>query len=141
MARIPILFLLGLLCTLLALAPLSAAESEAQWFDYKRRCILKPSGRNIIGAIDRLCAHDLHVPGNRARFGEKFDKMNRVAILPNSQCLRDGRMKDSDRIWVPQYWCVRQFWKTCAEGNAKGRAWRFFGGKGCQYFGITDFTV
>lgn len=132
MARLNIILLLGMIMTLFATQ--ASAKTEAQWATYRSKCLRKDS--RIVAAIDRFCTRDIHVPSTFP--GIKFDDNNRVMVKPNQGCMNDGRLKWSNPVWIPQYWCTRQFWKVCAQGNAKGRGYQYFGARKCQQFVITD---
>jgi hypothetical protein len=134
----PILLFISLCCLLFTVPVMS--EMEAQWQAYRIGCQVK-TGNGILNAIDRFCKKNLHVPSNQADFGEVFQSKPRniISIYGDQKCFDDGRMNDNSNVWVPQYWCERQFWKVCAYGNNKGRGNMNFGGRGCQVFDITDF--
>lgn len=42
----------------------------------------------------------------------------------------------SDQTWIPQDWCLLQFFETCAKGDSQGHAYRKFGYKDCQEFNL-----
>ncbi|THY54215.1 hypothetical protein D6C98_04619 [Aureobasidium pullulans] len=137
MARlfITISFILSL-CVLLFTTS-SLAETDREWAQYQAQCQYKYP--TINPAIDLLCSRNLHLPGVVASIGQNFDRTNKVAIVPNPQCLKDGRMNQNSNVWIPEYWCKRQFWKVCAQGNDRGRGQQIFGGRGCQQFYISDW--
>ncbi|KAI4715455.1 hypothetical protein E4T48_08376 [Aureobasidium sp. EXF-10727] len=130
-----IVLLLVALCTLLFVTPI-LAESEIDWQMARYSCLRKDA--RIVNAIDRLCNKNLHIPGSTAQLGEHFDNKNIVAVLVNPMCWTDGRINAQSNVWIPKYWCERQFWKVCAQGNGAGRGNQMFGGRGCQSFWITD---
>ncbi|KAI5201621.1 hypothetical protein E4T39_05173 [Aureobasidium subglaciale] len=131
----PILFVAAL-CTFLFTHPV-IAESEIDWQKYRLQCHVKDF--RILQATERLCSRNLHVPSGVGQVGEAYDRNQRLYVIPNTRCLMDGRMNSKSNVWVPKYWCERQFWKTCAQGGPKGRGSQIFGGKGCQKFLISNF--
>lgn len=138
MVRITSLTLLiAALCTLLFAVP-AVAESEWDWTLYKYSCLKKDW--RIVNAIDALCKKNLHMPGADASIGVSFDGgRNKVTVSAAPPCWNDGRINLNSNVWIPQYWCERQFWKTCAQGNAQGRGYQVFGARKCQTFWISDF--
>ncbi|KAI4723955.1 hypothetical protein E4T49_08316 [Aureobasidium sp. EXF-10728] len=126
-----IVLLLVAFCTLLFTTPI-LAENEIDWQMARFSCLKKDA--RIVSAIDRLCNKNLHIPGSTAQLGEHFDNKNIVAVLVNPMCWIDGRINAQSNVWIPKYWCERQFWK----GNGAGRGNQIFGGRGCQSFWITD---
>ncbi|THY72652.1 hypothetical protein D6C86_10251 [Aureobasidium pullulans] len=93
MARlfITISFILSL-CVLLFTTS-SLAETDREWAQYQAQCQYKYP--TINPAIDLLCSRNLHLPGVVASIGQNFDRTNKVAIVPNPQCLKDGRMNQN----------------------------------------------
>jgi hypothetical protein len=138
MARIvPSLTLLLLtLCTLLLTTP-TQAYSEWDYTVMKYSCMKKDW--RIVNAIDALCRKNIHMPGADASMGVSFDGgRNKVTVSAYPMCWSDGRINANSNVWIPQYWCERQFWQVCAQGNGKGRGHQIFGARHCQSFWISD---
>ncbi|KAG9568050.1 hypothetical protein KCU71_g2949, partial [Aureobasidium melanogenum] len=127
--------LFAALCTLLFVTPI-LAYSEIDYQVMHFSCIKKDW--RIANAIDNLCNKNIHMPGWDASNGVTFDGHNKVAVLVNPPCWGDGRINSNSNVWIPQYWCQRQFWQVCAQGNAQGRGVQVFGARKCQSFWITD---
>ena len=131
------ILLLASLCLLLLTTP-TLADTEFDFQNHRYKCQRKSGA--IMDAIARHCRKDLHMPTGIARLGESFDGgTNVVSIAAKPACWMDGRVNDQTRVWIPEYWCTRQFWKVCSQGDSRGRGTQIFGGKGCQMFTITDF--
>ncbi|TIA51606.1 hypothetical protein D6C77_08799 [Aureobasidium pullulans] len=79
----------------------SLAETDREWAQYQAQCQYKYP--TINPAIDLLCSRNLHLPGVVASIGQNFDRTNKVAIVPNPQCLKDGRMNQNSNVWIPEY--------------------------------------
>jgi hypothetical protein len=138
MARITtgLTLLLLTLCTLLLTTP-THAYSEWDYTVMKYSCVKKDW--RIVNAISALCSKNLHMPGADASMGVSFDGgRNKVTVSAYPPCWSDGRINANSNVWIPQYWCERQFWQTCLQGNAKGRGHEIFGQRGCQSFWISD---
>ncbi|KAG9684897.1 hypothetical protein KCU81_g2789, partial [Aureobasidium melanogenum] len=127
--------LLAALCTFLFVIP-TLAYSEIDYQVMHFSCIKKDW--RIANAIDQICAKNLHMPGWDASMGVTFDGHNKVAVLVNPPCWGDGRINSNSNVWIPQYWCQRQFWQVCAQGSPQGRGVQVFGARKCQSFWITD---
>jgi hypothetical protein len=129
--------LIAALCALLFTAPVTA-YNENDYTVMKFVCLKKDW--RIVNAIDALCRKNIHMPGVDASMGVSFDGgRNKVTVSAVPSCWNDGRINANSNVWIPQYWCERQFWQTCAQGNAQGRGYQVFGARRCQTFWISDF--
>ncbi|TKA44987.1 hypothetical protein B0A54_03279 [Friedmanniomyces endolithicus] len=110
------------LLNLLTLAALATATSDQD------ACTAQHGGKHAVQAIQAFCAKtDMVVPSSYAQTGHSVVN---ARVFISSNC--------SPAEWVPQYWCLTQFYSLCAagdfiDGSTSGR----YGKGGCQYFELT----
>ncbi|KAK5129724.1 hypothetical protein LTR08_002935 [Meristemomyces frigidus] len=95
-------------------------------------CSKKRYGKSNVLAIQGLCAKtNMVVPSTYAQKGHKHGGQ-KAAIQGNC----------SPAQWVPQYWCLKQFYDLCAHTtDDKGEDTKKFGSNGCQSFYITGHLL
>ncbi|TKA79688.1 hypothetical protein B0A55_04072 [Friedmanniomyces simplex] len=110
------------LIKLITLAAVATATSDQD------KCTAKRGGKHAVQAIQALCAKtDMVVPSTYAQNGHTVSSAH---AFISSNC--------SPAEWVPQYWCLTQFYAMCANNDfIGGSTSQRYGNGGCQYFELS----
>jgi hypothetical protein len=85
-----------------------------------------PRLAQTIAQFCNVPGNNLMVPSVYANNGRATSNHGKFHVMISSNC--------NPQMWVPQYWCEKQFYEICAEFDGIGN--KRYGPGGCQLFNI-----
>lgn len=147
------ILLVFLVVTLLSTFAQGADQSVVRPTDLRKACLKKSGGNNVVAAIEKFCKNTNIVRPLQYHVARKQASMligNRQ-VVPGPVAGRGGSGgpkgqsafikiagKCSPPQWVPQKYCLQQFFYMCWKGNSRGSMEKVYGRKQCQSWLISN---
>lgn len=118
---------------LILLSAFAAVALGAQSDESICRAKSQRTGSLAAAAIRAFCARTDLVANAPYAMEGKYAGPNRIGthafVAAKSKC-------PSSSNWIPQKYCLEQFYETCAKGNKSGHGARSYGKGNCQEFNL-----